>query len=70
MERYLNALKPLVPDFQYEKTETLVEAFLAKNANKLNILLEGLCLKICYLHTYNIYIIYVYIQFNKELDDK
>ena len=41
MERYLSSLKPLLPDFQFDKTEKLVEKFLATSANKLNILLEG-----------------------------
>ena len=41
IERYLAALKPLVPDFQYERTAKQAQTFLAQSANKLNILLEG-----------------------------
>lgn len=41
VERYLSALKPLVPDFQHERSVKHAEKFLAESANKLNILLEG-----------------------------
>ncbi|CAG5111249.1 Oidioi.mRNA.OKI2018_I69.chr2.g5574.t1.cds [Oikopleura dioica] len=41
IERYLQALKPLIPDFQYEKVASYAEKFLSQTANKLQILLEA-----------------------------
>lgn len=41
IERYLQALKPLIPDFQYEKVAKYADEFLLKTANKLQILLEA-----------------------------
>ena len=40
VSRYLAALKPLLPDFQYEHNEQLAEEFLAGSATKLNSLLK------------------------------
>lgn len=41
VKKYLQALKPLIPDFQYEKVAIYAEQFLQKTANKLQILLEA-----------------------------
>ena len=40
-ERYLTALKPLVPDFQFAKSEKSVEDFIKSHASKFNSLLNG-----------------------------
>ena len=40
-ERYLTALKPLVPDFQFAKSEKSVEEFIKSHASKFNSLLNG-----------------------------
>ena len=41
MTRYLAAIKPLLPDFQYEQNEELVQEFLRTDASKLNSLLKA-----------------------------
>ena len=41
-ERYLTALKPLVPDFQFAKSEKSVEEFIKSHASKFNSLLNGM----------------------------
>ena len=41
INRYLAAIKPLLPDFQYEQNEQLAEKFLASEAPKLNSLLKA-----------------------------
>ena len=42
VERYLTALKPLVPDFQFAKSEKSVEEFVNSHASKFNSLLNGM----------------------------
>ena len=42
VERYLTALKPLVPDFQFAKSEKSVEEFVKSHASKFNSLLNGM----------------------------
>ena len=43
IERYLTALKPLVPDFLFSKSERLAREFIQKYSHKLNSMLQGNC---------------------------